>query len=100
MPCPHYMQFWSIQGTCHAIVLAIAGLMPYVPGPHYMQFQSLYGTCHGTSTCRSGVNWADVMPSLNAISELLKHMPCPQLSPHTDLHSFILLHITSYFIAV
>jgi hypothetical protein len=97
--CLHYMQFWSMQGICHAIIHAIAGPMTYMPGHHYMQFQSLWGTCHGTSTCKSGVKWADAIPSLNAISELLKHMQCPQLSLHTDLYSFILLHITSYLIA-
>ena len=76
------------SGACqaHATIHAVSELVTYRPCLHYMQFRSLQGTCHVISTCRSGVYGADTMPSLNAISELVGHMPCPQLSLHTDLH--------------
>ena len=83
--CPHYMQFWNLPGTCHAIIHAISELVTHMPRTHYMQFQSLWGTWHVTSTCRSGVYGADAIPSLNAISEFKMHMPCPQRLLHTDL---------------
>jgi hypothetical protein len=78
---------------------AASGLAAYLAYPLYMQFWSLQCTCHTTSTCRSGVHRAHGMQSLSAITEFLKHMPCPQLLLRIALNYFVLLHITSYYIA-
>ena len=95
MPCPHYMQFWSLQYICHALIKCsfwawgtyampslhtVLELVWHMPCHHYMQFWNIY--------------WAYDMPSLNAISELVIHMPCP---PVIALYCFMLLCITLYY---
>jgi hypothetical protein len=98
VPYPHHMQSWSLYGH-----------MPY---PHYMQFWSL----HATITCSSwaygtyampslhaglGLAWHmpyhHYMPLVNAILELIIHMPCPQLLLYIALYCFALLCITLYY---
>jgi hypothetical protein len=87
-------------GLCHAIMHAISELMTHASYTHYMQFQSLWSTCHITITCRSGVCRAYAMPSLSAVPKLMRHMSCPQQFLHTGSYLFVLLCITSYYIAL
>ena len=78
---------------------AISELMAYMPCPHYMQLWSLPGICHATITCSSRMCRAYAMPSLNAISELVIYMQCPQLLLCIALYYFVLLCITLYYVA-
>jgi hypothetical protein len=55
----------------------VAKLMAHMPCPHYMQFWSLYGICHATILCNSGIYWAYGMLLWNAMVELMIHMSCP-----------------------
>jgi hypothetical protein len=77
---------------------AVSWLAIHLPCPHYMQFWSLRDMCHAPIICSSGMDDAHIMPSLHAISELLGHMPCPQLLLCIAMNFFILLCITSYYI--
>ena len=72
---------------------AISELTAYMPCPHYMQFWSLWYICHATITCISGLHMEYAMPSVNAISELKKHMPYPQLLLCIAFHYFVSVHI-------
>ena len=76
---------------------AVPELMAHVPCPHYMQFWSLCGMYYATITCSSGMHWAWDILLLNAISELVIHMPCPRLLPCIALYCFVLCHITLYY---
>ena len=81
-------------------LLAVSELATHMPCPHYMQFWSLFSICHAIIICRSGVYETYVTPLLNPIPELLVHKACPQLLLYIALYYFVSVCITAYLIAL
>ena len=88
------------EGICHALITCSCGACNASAMPSSMQFLSLWHMSHALITCscracrahamsplHASLEWIEhTMPSLNAISELVRHMPCTQRLLHTDLH--------------
>jgi hypothetical protein len=65
-----------------------------------MQVGSSQDICHITIICKPGVHKAHIMSSLSAISECMRHMPCPQALCGIALYYFLLPCVISYYIAI
>ena len=81
-------------GACEAEAMpslhAASELVTHEPHLHSIQFWSLHSTLHATIKCNSWGYEACGMFSLNAISNLWKNMPWPQLLICNTLSYFIL----------
>ena len=83
MPCHHYKQFLSLELICHALITCSSG--------------ACGAAAHAALICSSGVHVEYIMSSVNAIFELEKHYPYPQLLLCIALYYFAILYLTSYY---